>query len=155
MEAVKKDYLKYHAPIKKYFMVKYKLTPSKIDMLLFLYSERYFDNEKYKEYESLFYWDYTRLSTLLRDDWVRVFRKGVKFKSRTIYCLSPKAQSMIKSFYAKLEGEEIPSAPYSNPLFYKNVTYTEKKYRDFIVSLNDLRKKKKRDKSFSLDGMWD
>ena len=136
-------------------MVKYKLTPSKIDMLMFLYSEVYFDTAKYKEYEKLFYWDYTRLSALKRDDWVRVFRKGVRFKTKAIYSLSPKAKNMIKSFYDKLEGEEIPTTPQANPLYLKKIPYTHRMYQEFITSLNNLRKKVKKDKNFSLDGMYD
>ena len=42
---------------------------------------------QYEEYNSLLSWDYARMSNLLRDDWIRVFRKGVKFQSKTIYCM--------------------------------------------------------------------
>jgi len=149
------DILKYYAPIRKFYMVKYKLSPTKIDMLLFLYSERYFDTEKYNEYKSLFPWNSANISDLLRDDWVMVFRKGIQFKTRTIYCLSRKANNMIVSLYRKLDGEEIPTEAYSNPLFLKNIPYTHRQYKNFIIKMNEYRRKKKLNDNLDLSGIYD
>ena len=41
------DYLKYWKVIRQYVKVKYELTQSDLDMLLFLYSEKYFDRAKF------------------------------------------------------------------------------------------------------------
>lgn len=152
--AEKHNYLKYFAPIRKFYMVKYRLTSTKIDMLLFLYSEKYFDNEKYIEYQSLFPWNSANISDLLRDDWIKVFRKGERFKKRTIYCLSEKAKNMIISLYRKLEGEEIPTEAYANPLFLKNIPYTHRQYKTFIIKMNEYRRKAKM-KEISLEGVFE
>ena len=45
---------------------------------------------------------------------------------------------MIDSFYKKLAGEEIPESPSSNPLFLKNVKYTDKVYRKMIKDMNEF-----------------
>lgn len=151
----KSDYLKFYRVIKKFFMVKHKLSDTKIDILLFLYSEKYWDLEKYTEYNKMLRWDYNRMSDLLRDDWIRVFRKGVMFKTRTIYCLSPKAINMIESLYKKLEGEEIPETPTENRLFHKNVPYTHKKYKEFITNMNEMQRKVRLTKHNNLNGVYD
>ena len=38
--------------------------------------------------------------------------------------------------YKKLNGNEFPESPSSNPLFLKQVSYTDKVYRNFIKELN-------------------
>jgi hypothetical protein len=42
------------------------------------------------------------------------------------------------SLYKKLNGEEIPESPSSNPLFLKNVSYTDKVYRNYIKEMNSF-----------------
>lgn len=150
-----KNYLKHYAPIKRFFMTKYKLSSSKMDILLFLHSEIYFDKNKYKEYEKLLNFDYNRLSDLLRDGWIVVFRKGVKYKSIPIYCLSMKANNMINSLYKKIDGEEIPTSPQVNHIFAKNVSKKDKRFKDFITNINKLNREAKYDKSLNFDGIYD
>ena len=151
----KSDFLKYYRVIKKFFMVKHKLSDTKIDILLFLYSEKYWDLEKYEEYNSLLSWDYARMANLLRDDWIRVFRKGVKFKSKTIYCMSPKAINMIESLYKKIEGEEIPETATENRMFHKKVPYSHNRYKKMITTMNSLNRKARLEKLTNLDGVFD
>ena len=43
---------------------------------------------------------------------------------------------MIGSIYKKLNGEEIPVSPSVNPMFLKNVSYTDKVYRNMIKEMN-------------------
>ena len=40
------------------------------------------------------------------------------------------------SMYKKLNGEEIPMTQSSNPIFAKNVCYSDKVYRNFIKDMN-------------------
>lgn len=149
------DILKYYSVIKKFFMVKHKLSNTKMDMLLFLYSEKYWDMEKYKEFNDTLGWDYNRMADLLRDDWIRVFRKGQVFKLKTIYCLSPKAVNMIKSLYTKLAGEEIPESPTENRIYHKNVPKSHKKFRNFIKTMNSMTRKARLTKNDNLEGVFD
>ena len=43
---------------------------------------------------------------------------------------------MISSIYKKLSGEEIPMDESTNPMFAKNVSYTDKVYRNMIKQMN-------------------
>jgi len=62
------NYLKYWRVIRYWVKAKYKLSTPEIDMILFLYSEEYFNKTKFKEFEELMSWDVKRFDTLLRDD---------------------------------------------------------------------------------------
>jgi hypothetical protein len=55
---------------------------------------------------------------------------------RAIYKLSTKSISMIKSVYNKLNGEEIPVSQSQNKMFARNVSYTDKVYRNMIKEMN-------------------
>ena len=129
------DYLKYWRVIRYFIKAKYGLTTADLDMLLFLYSEKYFSKDKFDEFNELLSWDVKRFDTLLRDGWIVVFRKRTT-KNKSLYELSYKGRRMIGSIYKKLSGEEIPESVTSNPIFYKNVSYTDKVYRNMIKQMN-------------------
>ena len=127
------DYLKYWRVIRYFIKAKYGLTTSDLDILLFLQSEKYFS----KEFNELISWDKNRFNTLLKDKWIEVFRKNTS-KSKAVYQLSYKSTRVLVSLYKKLNGEEIPESPSSNPLFLKNVSYTDKVYRNYIKEMNSF-----------------
>jgi hypothetical protein len=129
------DYLKYWRVIRYFFKAKYDLSQSDLEVLLFLKSESYFSKERFNEFDELLSWDVQRFDFLKRDGWIVVFRKSGK-KHRTLYQLSFKANKMLNSLYKKLSGEEIPTSESGNPMFAKNVKYTDKVYRNFIKSMN-------------------
>jgi len=112
-------------------------------MLLFLYSEQYFDNGKFKEFNNLLGWNRGRFLKLVREGWIEVFRKGQR-GIKSIYCLSYKSKRVIKSIYDKLEGAEIPTSQTSNPMFAKNVSYSDKVYRNMIIEMNKFIKQQQR-----------
>jgi len=114
---------------------KHKLSTGELEILLFLYSEKYFNKTKFNEFDLLLSWDKKRFSTLLRDGWIVVFRRK-KGKETTLYEISYKGRRMIGSMYKKLNGEELPETKSSNPLFLANASYTDKKYRDIIKEMN-------------------
>ena len=111
-------------------------------MLLFLYSESYFSKQKFEEFDNLLGWDENRFDRLLRDGWIEVFRKRTK-KFKTLYDLSYKTKRVISSIYKKLEGEEIPSSPSKNPMFLRNVSYSDKVYRNMIIEMNEFIKQQR------------
>ena len=129
------DYLKYWRVIRYFIKSKYKLSQGDLDILLFLYSEKYFSKEKFNEFDELLSWNVNRFDKLLRDKWIVVFRKRSQ-KFKTLYALSHKSKKMINSIYKKLSGEEIPTSLSANPMFAKNVKYTDKVYRNFIKEMN-------------------
>ena len=129
------DYLKYWRVIRYFILKKYKLTTGELDVLLFLYSEKYFSKDKFNEFDELISWDVNRFDRLLRDGWVAVFRKR-QGKKKALYEVSYKGRRMLGSMYKKLSGEEIPESPSVNPMFLKNVSYTDKVYRNMIIEMN-------------------
>jgi hypothetical protein len=128
------DYLKYWRVIRYYVKAKYSISTGELDMLLFLYSEDYFSKDKFNEFDELLSWNVNRFDKLLRDGWIEVFRKRAG-KTKGLYELSYKSKRMINSIYKKLNGEEIPSSEH-NPIFHRNVKYTDKVYRNFIKGMN-------------------
>jgi hypothetical protein len=137
------DCLKYWRVIRYFIKSKYGLTTSDLDMLLFLYSEDIFSKEKFDEFDSLLSWNEARFDCLLRDGWIEVFRKRRK-KHKTLYGVTFKTQRVISSVYKKLSGEEIPTSLNNNPIFAKNVKYSDKAYRKMILEMNHLRRQQQR-----------
>ena len=128
--------------IRYYIKMKYKLNTGDLDMLLFLYSEDYFSKDKFKEFDKLLSWNVTRFDRLLRDGWIEVFRKRVG-KNKALYELSYKGKRVVNSIYKKLNGDEIPSSEH-NPIFHRNVSYTDKVYKNFIKEMNKAIKQQQR-----------
>ena len=129
------DYLKYWRVIRYFVKAKYGLTTADLDMILFLYSEDIFSKDKFEEFDNLLSWDVDRFDRLLRDDWIEVFRKR-RGNKKGLYQLSYKTQRVVISIYKKLSGEEIPMSQNSNPMFARNVKYTDKVYRLMIIEMN-------------------
>ena len=129
------DYLKYWRVIRHYAKRKYGVTTPELEMLLFLRSEKYFSKDDFDEYNELMSWDKNIFEKVRTDGWIDVFRKK-QGNRRVIYQLSYKGQRMLTSIYKKLEGEEIPESESSNPLFGRNLNYTDKVYRNYIKKLN-------------------
>ena len=132
---MKSNYLKYWRDIRYFIKAKYKLSQAELDVLLFLHDEKYFSKEKFEEFNNLLSWNVNRFDKLLRDNWIEVFRKR-QGKNKTLYSLSYKSQRVITSIYKKLNGEEIPTSQSTNPMFAKNVSYTDKVYRNMVLEMN-------------------
>ena len=129
------DYLKYWKVIRYYVQAKYGIKSADLDMLLFLYSEKYFGKQQFNDFDKLLSWDINRFNRLLIDGWISVFRKRQGNK-KTLYELSYKGKRMISSVYKKLNGEEIPMSESANPMFAKNVSFSDKVYRNMITRMN-------------------
>ena len=132
---MKSDYLKYWRVVRQFIKVKHKLSQADLDILLFLKSEQYFSKKKFKDFDELISWNVHRFDNLLRDDWIVVFRKN-HGKYNTLYSLSQKAKRVTTSIYKYLNGKEIPTSNDGNPMFLRNVSYTDKVYRNFIKEMN-------------------
>ena len=129
------DYLKFWRVVRYFIIAKYGLTQADLDILLFLYSEKYFSKDKFDEFDELISWDEDRFDNLLRDGWLNVFRKKVGNR-RTVYELSYKARRVVGLVYKKLNGEELPEHPSVNPLFKNSASYMDKVYRNYIIEMN-------------------
>ena len=139
---MKSNYLKYWRVIRSFIKAKYKLSQAELDVLLFLRDEKYFSKDKFEEFNNLLSWDVNRFDKLLRDKWIEVFRKR-QGKSKTLYSLSYKSQRILTSIYNKLSGEEIPTSQSANPMFAKNVSYSDKVYRNMILEMNKFIKQQR------------
>lgn len=135
MKSNQHDYLKFWRVIRQFMKIKYGLTQSDLDILLFLYSEKYFDRGKFEEFDTLLGWDKQRFEKLRQADWIIVFRKRMGNR-KALYQLSIKSVRMIQSMYRKLSGEEIPVSSSNNKMFAKNVSYSDKVYRNMIIEMN-------------------
>ena len=131
------DYLKYWRVIRQYIKVKYGLTQSDLDLILFLNSEGYFNRDKFEEFDRILSWEVQRFDRLLRDGWIEVCRKR-QGRIKGLYTLSYKAKRVVTSIYKKLNGEEMPTSPSQNPMFLKNVSYTDRRYREAIINMNEF-----------------
>tara|TARA_B100000780_G_scaffold252830_1_gene200153 strand:- start:215 stop:667 length:453 start_codon:yes stop_codon:yes gene_type:complete len=129
------NYLKYWRVVRYFIQAKYKLTTAELEMMLFLYDEDYFSKDKFKEFDELLSWDVNRFDKLLQNGWISVFRKR-SGKTKGLYEVSYKGRRMLSTMYKKLNGEEIPESPSVNPIFLKNVSYTDKVYRNMIIEMN-------------------
>jgi len=139
---MQKDYLKYWRVVRYFVKSKYKISTGELDMLLFLYSEKYFGKDKFKEFDELLSWNVNRFDQLLKRGWIEVFRKGNKHH-KSLYGLSYKTKRVVKSIYNKLEGEEIPTSTSHNPMFARNVSYSDKVYRNMIIEMNKFIKQQR------------
>ena len=143
MKSQKSDYLKYWRVIRQYIKVKYNLTQADLEVLLFLRTEPYFTVDKFEEFNSIMSWEKTRFHRLHHEGWIegsKTFRVGRRIR----YNLSIRAQRMVNEVYNYLEGKELPISEGANPMFKRNVRYTDKVYRNFIMDLRAKSKQQQR-----------
>ena len=136
------DYLKYWRVIRYFIKAKYGLNQADLDMLLFLNSEDIFSRDKFKEFDNILAWDVSRFERLRKDAWIEVFRNRMGNK-KALYQVSYKTQRVIDSIYKKLSGEEIPSTQQGNPMFARNVSYSDKVYKNMIIEMNKFIKQQR------------
>ena len=129
------NYLKYWRIIRYWAKAKYGFSVSDLDMMLFLYSENFFNKKTFYEYTEMMSWDKSRFNKLVKDGYIHLWRKG-EGKEGDLYEVSYKGKRAISSIYAKLNGEEIGEDPRVNPLFKDDVKYMDKVYRNAISKLN-------------------
>ena len=137
------DYLKYWRVVRQFIKAKHKLTQADLDILLFLKSEQYFSKDKFKEFDELISWNKNRFENLRQAGWIEVFRKRMG-KRKALYQLSTKGKRVTTSIYKYLNGKEIPTSNDGNPMFLRNVSYTDKVYRNFITEMNAFTRQQRR-----------
>lgn len=131
---MKSDYLKYWRTVRQYIKVKHGVGQMDLELMLFLYTEPYFTKDKFDEFNNLLSWDKQRFERLREQGWIEG-TKTFRTERRTKYNLSYKAKRMVTEIYQILDGKEIPISEGRNPMFARNVRYTDKVYRNFIMNL--------------------
>ena len=129
------DFMKYWRVVRYWARVKYEITTAELDMILFLYSEQFFNKSQFKEYEELMSWDKNRFYRLIKTDWIHVWRKKEKSEA-TLYELTYKAKKMVNAVYKKLNREKFSETYVNNPLFRHDASYQDKVYRNYIKGIN-------------------
>ena len=157
MAKEKRNYLKYYRVIKQFMKIKHKIREDQLDILMFLYSEETCDRARLLEFETILIWDKMRISNLLIDGWITTVKASNKNNSvRKLYKLSVKGQNLVEKFYDYLEGAEIPMTSTLNPEYRRNVSYTEKVYRNMIKKMNEQIYASKREKHYEVPpGIFD
>ena len=98
-------------------------------------SERIFNKRKFQEFNELLMWDRKRFDNMLDNGWISIFRApsdGISAR----YELSYKARRMVRQLYKTIINKEIPQLPERNPMFKKEVGFSDKVYRNFIKKMN-------------------
>ena len=142
----KQDFLKYWRIVRYYVKEKYKLSTPDLEMLLFLYSERYFKKGDFTEYEQIMSWDRYRWDRLRREGWIIKFRPHKRSTGEgAVYCLSHYAKGIIKGVYQKLLGGDTFSVDVKrNPMGKQDTKYMNKVYRNYMKKINEEYKAMKR-----------
>ena len=144
---IKRDYLKYWRVVRYYVKAKYKLSISNLEMLLFLYSEKYFGKRDFDEYAEIMSWDPKRFQGLVTQGWIVKFRDAKPpYKQKAVYQLSHRARSVISSIYEQLEGSREMSIDLRrNPVGAPDIRYMDKVYRNQIKKVNEEYKRLRRE----------
>jgi hypothetical protein len=137
MKSEKKDYLKHWRVVRYFVKAKWGLSQADLDMLLFLYSERYFTREKFADYSKTMHWETKRFHRLMAEGWIDRVRIHTT-KRKSLYNLSYKAQRVIFEIYNKLEGKEpLPETYSNNPIFKQSAGYISRAYRPLVKNMNE------------------
>lgn len=135
------DYLKYFRVVRQWAKTKHNISSADLDMMLFLFSERLFTRDCFTDFAMTMSWDTERFNRMLKDEWIIIWRKRTGMESN-LYELSFKGKRLVRSVYKKLNGEERLSDNYqNNPMFAKNASYTDKRYRRIVKKMNDAIKR--------------
>ena len=129
------DYLKYWRIVRFYYKSKYGIKQDELEMILFLYSEQYFNEKTFFHFNTVLQWNRHRLKNMIRDGWVEVFREKVRGR-KAMYQLTYKAKRLVNDIYRKLQGESFVTHAHLVPMFGKSPNYVEKRYKRIILELN-------------------
>lgn len=143
MKKPKYDYLKYWRLVRYYVKAKHNLSFSELDMILFLYSEGYFSKYTFEGFDGVLSWDKYRFKKMLEAGWIIPFRKA-EHRSKALFELSQKSILLCQYVYEKLNGSELPTSSAHNPLFKKNVKFSDKTHRNMMLKMNAEIKQRRR-----------
>jgi hypothetical protein len=131
-----RDYLKYWRVVRQFIKVKYGLTQSDLDILLFMYSESYFTRDRFQDFNRLVSWDRLRFDRLLKQGYFEVFRGRIKNRGK-IYQMTEKSKMIVNIIYDKLEGKKrISTTKSNNPMYLASARHRENVYKDMITEMN-------------------
>lgn len=135
---VELDYLKYHKLVFSWAIGVKKIKPADLDMILFLYSEKIFNQSKIKDYALIMPFDKKRLERLVLEGWIVKWREPAKNRV-ILYQLTHKSKMLVRSIYRKLEGlEPIPEDPKKNEM----MKWTNARQKMYSLGVKKANKKR-------------
>ncbi len=132
---MKKDYLKYWKVVREYTKYEHGLSAADLDMLLFLYSEKYFTKPDFEEYHRVFSWNKKRFQAMRRDGWIDMFREYDPGKNQAaLYRLSTKAKRVVNTLYERLEGKMLPERGMKQ----KGLSFSQNRIKEAVARMNQV-----------------
>jgi hypothetical protein len=130
--------LKHYRIIRKWACRNNNLNDADLELLIYLDCMEHFSKQDFKTGSYSYSWDNRRWNKLLKDDWIKVWRK----RNRTtqlynIYQISFKGKQLINRIYRTMLGEEdIPTSSRRNKIISGN-SYTDKVLTTAIYNVNN------------------
>lgn len=140
------DFMKYWRIIRYYYLKKYQISESELDLLLYFYSVKYFTENDCYIFLQTFKWDRGKLTRLRQKGFIDI-HKNAHANSATIWKMTFKGKKLVASLYDKLNGGTISENYQFNRLFLKNAGFAHKTYKNAILEMNE----EMRTKKFSVD----
>jgi hypothetical protein len=135
---MKYDFMKYWKVVKTFYTTKYNIKTPELEMLLFLYSEGPFKRADFIWFNNIMPWGVVTLKSLIARGYISCTHMKGKKGGYHQYEMTQSAKLMIATLYKHLTGEIIISTSKSNHEMFrkKDVPYTQKVLRNYIVNLN-------------------
>lgn len=140
------DYLKFYKIVYWYTRKVYTLSNGELDMILYLYSEKYFTEEYFNSYSKLFGYD-MKLRNMVNRGFIMIYAK--RYTGRHVYQLTPTATKIVHFIYRTLNGKPISMVSKTmKALGRRDALPSERKYLEKIMKMNEwlLDKKKNPDR---------
>jgi len=127
------NFLEWYGVIRKYFQWKYDLRLEELECLYYLYCKHYFTQKDYREFPQS--WGFNQFKSLEEKKMIKNVFPEKKLKK--VYRLTQKAQHIIVTMHLTLAGKlKIPTLGVKNPIFSRNASYSQKRYRNIILDMN-------------------
>jgi hypothetical protein len=144
------DFLKYYSVVKKWTQINNGIRSSDLDFLVYLYSEKLFTRQQFKDHSNHISWDARRFNRLLEEGWIYVWRKG-SMNEANLYDTSYKAKKMVNTMYKRLLGiEPIPETTRRSKIIRKKAPYSHKVLAMAVSRFNNEVKERKQRPSLEL-----
>jgi predicted dehydrogenase len=135
-----RDYLKWYRVINYYVRKAYDISAHELDLLLFLFSERFFQKSTFDDFSRIV--DYgVDLDNMIAKGFVEVYARRQNRKHW--YQLTTKGSAIIRYVYDAIEGKPIGITPTTKKMRAKKSTQAEKNYINLIEKMNKQMKEKK------------
>jgi uncharacterized protein (DUF608 family) len=137
------DFLKYYSVIKKWTQINNGLSSSDLDFLVYLYSEKLFTRQQFRDHANHISWDSNRFKRLLDNGWIYIWRKGAMHEAN-LYDTSYKAKKMVNTMYKRLLGlEPLPESTRRSKILKKKAPYNHKVLAMAVTRVNKETKERK------------